>query len=182
MEVDEQHSSGTAWRRVVRQWLRDLVISAAIAGFIIMFLYQPVKVEGTSMLPRLEDQDRVFINKIAYRFGAVKRGDVVVFLYPGDHSKSYIKRVIGLPGDDLRVERGRVLVNGVAIAEPYVEKRYEDERSMPKMVVPAGEVFVMGDHRNISSDSRDFGPVEEGLIYGRAAYVYWPMRDSGTVQ
>jgi signal peptidase I len=168
--------------KIMKQWVRDIVIAIAVATFIIIFLYQPVRVQGTSMLPRLADQDRLFINKFAYRIGEVKRGDVVVFLYPADHTKSYIKRVIGLPGDEVRVDHGRVIVNGMELVEPYVEARYQDDRSVPDVLVPAGEVFVMGDHRTVSSDSRDFGPVSEKLIYGKAAYVYWPVKNSGTVQ
>ena len=164
-----------------RSWSRDLFISIAISIFIILFLYQPVRVEGTSMLPRLEDQDRLFINKFAYRFEDIHRDDVVVFLYPHDHSKSYIKRVIALPGDDLRIEHGTVWVNGVALVESYVPVKFEDDRSLPEMNIPQGEYFVMGDHRSISSDSRDFGPVPRTLIYGKAAFVYWPMDQAGVV-
>jgi signal peptidase I len=165
-----------------RAWTRDLVIAVAISVFIILFLYQPVRVEGTSMLPVLEDQDRLFINKFAYRFDSIHRGDVVVFLYPNDHTKSYIKRVIALPGDDLRIEHGRVYVNGVRLKEPYVPGRFADDRSQPEMTVAPGEYFVMGDHRSISSDSRDFGTVPRELIYGRAAFVYWPVDQAGIVR
>ena len=165
----------------LRSWSRDLLISVAISMFIILFLYQPVRVEGTSMLPVLEDQDRLFINKFAYRFEEIHRGDVVVFLYPQDHSKSYIKRVIALPGDELRIDHGTVSVNGVVLTENYVPVRYEDDRSQPEMMIPKGEFFVMGDHRSISSDSRDFGPVPRPLIYGKAAFVYWPMDQAGVV-
>ncbi len=166
----------------VRSWLRDTAISIIVSAFIIVFLYQPVRVEGTSMLPMLEDQDRLFINKVAYRVGEIHRGDVVVFLYPNDHQKSYIKRVIALPGDDLRIDHGRVYVNGGQVQERYVPSRYTDDRSQPEMVVPAHEYFVMGDHRSISSDSRDFGPVERSLIYGKAAFVYWPIDQAGVVR
>jgi len=162
-------------------WVRDMAASLLISAFIIMFLYQPVRVEGTSMLPRLEDQDRLFINKFAYRIGDIHRGDVVVFLYPHDTSKSYIKRVIALPGDTLRIDHGRVYVNGERVREPYVPARFTDDRSQPEMTVPAHEFWVMGDHRSISSDSRDFGPVERDLIYGKAAFVYWPMDQVGVV-
>lgn len=162
-------------------WLRDVLASIAVSIFIILFLYQPVRVEGTSMVPMLQDQDRLFINKLAYRMGAVRDGDVVVFHYPRDPAKSYIKRVIALPGDRLRIEHGRVYVNGVHLYEPYVPARYTDERSQPEMIVPAGGYFVMGDHRSISSDSRDFGPVERGLIYGKASFVYWPFDQAGVV-
>ena len=166
----------------LRSWTRDLLVAVCISTFFIMFLYQPVRVECTSMLPMLEDQDRLFINKFAYRFGEIERGDVVVFLYPGDHSKSYIKRVIALPGDDLRIDHGTVLVNGHALKEAYVPLKFQDDRSQPAMTVPQGEYFVMGDHRSISSDSRDFGPVARPLIYGKAAFVYWPVDQAGVVR
>jgi signal peptidase I len=166
----------------MHSWLRDLVVSVAISAFIIIFLYQPVRVEGTSMLPVLEDQDRLFINKIAYRVGEIHQGDVVVFEYPLDHSKSYIKRVIALPGDRLRIDHGLVYVNGVRLPEPYVPSRFTDERTQPEMVLPPNEYFMMGDHRSISSDSRDFGPVDRDLIYGKAVFVYWPMEQVGVVR
>ena len=165
----------------MHSWLRDLVVSVVVSAFIIIFLYQPVRVEGTSMLPMLEDQDRLFINKLAYRVGEIHRGDVVVFLYPRDHEKSYIKRVIAVPGDRLRIDRGDVILNGRLLPEPYVPDEYRDSRSLPEMVVPPGYYYMMGDHRSISSDSREFGPVERDLVYGKAAFVYWPRRDAGVV-
>ena len=163
-------------------WVRDLLISVAASFLIITFVYQPVRVEGTSMLPELRDQDRLFINKFAYHFESISRGDVVVFHYPRDPSKSYIKRIIALPGDTLDIDEGRVYVNGQRVDEPYVPRRYRDTRSVPEMVVPAGEYFVMGDHRSISSDSRDFGPVSRELIYGKAAFVYWPADNMGVIR
>ncbi len=166
----------------VRSWLRDLVISVAVSAFIIIFLYQPVRVEGTSMLPVLEDQDRLFINKIAYRMGEIHRGDVVVFQYPRDRSKSYIKRVIAVGGDSLRIEHGKVYVNGRALTEDYVPPRFTDDKSLPQMTIPAHEFFMMGDHRSNSSDSREFGPVDRNLVYGKAAFVYWPMEQVGVVR
>src|SRR5215471_10704364 len=93
-------------------WARDLSLSVIIAVLIILFLYQPVKVEGTSMMPTLEDQERIFINKFVYRLEPIHRGDVVVFRYPRDTSKSYIKRVIAVPGDSVKIEDGLVYVNG----------------------------------------------------------------------
>ena len=133
------------------------------------------------MLPRLEDRDRLFINKFVYHVAAIERGDVVVFRYPRDPEKSYIKRVIALPGDTLRVDRGHVYVNGNLLHEPYVPPEYRDSRSLAEMVIPAESYFMMGDHRSISSDSRDFGPVDRSLIYGKAVFVYWPARDVGVV-
>jgi signal peptidase I len=166
----------------LRSWVRDLILSIFVSVFIIVFLYQPVRVEGTSMLPMLEDQDRLFINKMAYRVGQIHRSDVVVFLYPRDHEKSYIKRVIALPGDDLRIDHGRVYVNGNRVLEDYVPSRYADDRSLPETIIPEHEYFLMGDHRSISSDSREFGPVERTLIYGKAAFVYWPVDQLGVVR
>ena len=148
---------------------------------IITFLYQPVRVEGTSMLPRLEDSDRLFINKFVYHVSAIDRGDVVVFHYPRDPEKSYIKRVIAVPGDRIRIDHGRVWLNGKYLKEPYVPADYRDDRSMAEMIMPPDCYFMMGDHRSISSDSRDFGPVERSLIYGKAVFIYWPTRDVGVV-
>ena len=162
-------------------WVRDLLVSAAASVLIITFLYQPVRVEGTSMLPRLEDRDRLFINKFVYRISAIERGDVVVFRYPRDPEKSYIKRVIAVPGDRLRIERGQVWLNGKPQVEKYVPEEFEDSRSMAEIVVPQDSYFMMGDHRSISSDSREFGPVDRDLIYGKAVFVYWPARDAGVV-
>jgi signal peptidase I len=162
-------------------WIRDLLISAAVSVLIILFLYQPVRVEGTSMLPRLEDHDRLFINKFVYHITSIERGDVVVFHYPRDPEKSYIKRVIALPGDHFRVDRGRVFVNSKLVPEPYVPPEFRDSRSVAEMTLPADEFYVLGDHRSISSDSRDFGPVDRSLIYGKAVFIYWPARDAGVV-
>jgi len=134
------------------------------------------------MLPRLEDRDRLFINKFVYRFTAIDRGDVVVFHYPRDPEKSYIKRIIALPGDRFRVEHGRVFVNGKLVPEPYVPPEYTDNRSVDEIILPPDNYFVMGDHRSISSDSRDFGPVDRSLIYGKAIFVYWPTRDAGVIR
>lgn len=163
-------------------WLRDLLVSAVASVLIITFLYQPVRVEGTSMLPRLEDRDRLFINKFVYHISAIERGDVVVFRYPRDPEKSYIKRVIAVPGDRLRIDHGDVWLDGKRQIEAYVPDEFRDRRSMAEMVVPEGAYFMMGDHRSISSDSREFGPVERSLIYGKAVFVYWPTRDAGVVR
>jgi signal peptidase I len=163
-------------------WLRDLFVSAAASVLIITFLYQPVRVEGTSMLPRLEDSDRLFINKFVYHISAIERGDVVVFHYPRDPEKSYIKRVIALPGDRIWIAQGEVWVNGKPLHESYVPEQYRDTRSMADMIVPPDSYFMMGDHRSISSDSREFGPVERSLIYGKAVFIYWPAKDAGAVR
>ena len=129
---------------ILSRWVRDIVISLAVSAFFILFLYQPVKVEGTSMLPTLEDQERVFINKFVYRLEPIQRGDVVVFRYPRDTSKSYIKRVIAVPGDRVRIEDGLLYVNDRQLAEDYVPSMYEDVRSYAETVVPAAFLFRAG--------------------------------------
>jgi len=167
---------------VVAVWVRDLLVSLAISAFIIIFLYQPVKVEGTSMMPGLEDQERIFVNKFVYRWEPIERGDIVVFRYPRDTSKSYIKRVIGVAGDRIRIENGQVYVNGEALDEDYVPTDYADARSYGEVVVPPHSFFVLGDHRTMSNDSRDFGPVNERYINGKAVFGYWPMEKLGRLR
>ena len=163
-------------------WLRDLLVSAAASVLIITFLYQPVRVEGTSMLPRLEDHDRLFINKFVYHITAIERGDVVVFHYPRDPEKSYIKRVIALPGDR-SAHRSRP-----GLGQRQAAARDLCSRGVPRQPLHGGDggsrgrYFMMGDHRSISSDSREFGPVDRSLIYGKAVFVYWPARDAGVVR
>jgi signal peptidase I len=162
-------------------WIRDLFFSVLIAVILIVFIYQPVKVEGTSMMPALTDQERIFINKFNYHFGigSIERGDMVVFLYPHDNTKSYIKRVIGLPGDTVEIDQGQVIVNSKPLTEPYVPDDYRDRTSYPSRVVPQDNYFVLGDHRSSSNDSRNWGFVERKNIYGKAVFVYWPLEKMG---
>lgn len=164
-------------------WFRDLLLSVLIAVLVILFLYRPVKVEGTSMMPSLYDQERLFINQFSYKFGFgdIKRGDTVVFLFPEDPTKSYIKRVIGLPGDTVAVEDGYVLVNGKKLVENYIPPEYRDDRSYSPTVVPPDDYFVLGDHRVSSNDSRAWGFVPKSYIYGKAVFVFWPLDHVGSV-
>src|SRR5580700_4187491 len=134
---------GARLRPALGVWLRDLILSLAISAFIIVFIYQPVKVEGTSMMPSLDDQERIFVNKFVYRLEPISRGDIVVFRYPRDPSKSYIKRIIGAAGDRIRIDGGQVFLNGNLLDEDYVPRAYEDERSYPEVVVPSNSYFVL---------------------------------------
>src|ERR1700694_5255203 len=168
-------------RNEIRVWTRDLLIAIGLALVIIVFLYQPVKVEGTSMAPLLSDQERIFINKFVYRFEPIERGDVVVFWYPLDRSKSFIKRVIGLPGETVEIRRGVVYVDDKVVPEPYVPPMYEDLSDFGPVRVPKDSYFVMGDHRISSNDSRVFGPVASRFIYGRAVFAYWPVDHFGSL-
>jgi signal peptidase I len=156
MVTSDRPASPHSLRHEIRVWTRDLLIAIGLALVIIVFLYQPVKVEGTSMAPLLSDQERIFINKFVYRFEPIQRGDVVVFWYPLDRSKSFIKRVIGLPGETVEIRHGMVRV-------------------------PKDSYFVMGDHRISSNDSRVFGPVANRYIYGRAVFAYWPVDHFGSL-
>ena len=180
--ADPQIPPRRNWLTMVGNWTRDLVISVVLAVLVILFVYQPVKVEGTSMMPSLDDQERIFVNKYVYRLEPIQRGDIVVFRYPRDPSKSFIKRVIGLAGDRIRIDSGEVFVNGEALEEDYVPAAYADQRSYSEMVVPPNSYFVLGDHRTMSNDSRDFGPVNIGYIYGKAVFGYWPMDKMGRVR
>jgi len=165
-----------------KAWIKDLILSVFIAGVIIVFLYQPVRVEGTSMMPLLLDQERIFINKFIYKFDNIHRGDIVVFWYPLDPSKSYVKRIIALPGETVKITGGRVLINGRELREDYLRTDYRDSQSLPAVRVETDHYFVMGDHRTSSNDSRAWGTVARSFIYGRAVLVYWPVSHFGRVQ
>ena len=164
--------------------LRDVAISVVLAIILIVFIYQPVKVEGTSMMPGLTDQERIFINKYEYKLGvgAIEHSDLVVFHFPLDRSQSYIKRVIGVPGDSVEIVDGMVYVNGRKLDEPYVPDEYRDHLSLPKETVPMDRYFVLGDHRSSSNDSRVWGFVERRDVYGKAVFVYWPLAKIGRVR
>ena len=168
-------------RHELSSWGRELIIILSLAVVIIIFFYQPVKVEGTSMTPMISDQERIFINKFVYRFEPIARGDVVVFWYPRDRTKSFIKRIIGLPGDTVEIHSGTVFINGVRLEEPYVPPEEADSQSYSSVRVPDGDYFVMGDHRISSNDSRIFGPVPRKFIYGKAVFAYWPMDHFGSI-
>ena len=165
-------------------WVRDLAFSVLLAVILIVFIYQPVKVEGTSMMPALTDQERIFINKFTYRFGSgnIERGDMIVFWFPLDRTKSYIKRVVGLPGDTVMIDHGKVYVNGAALDEPYVPREYRDQQSKSPEIVPPDNYFVLGDHRGSSNDSRAWGTVPRSYIYGKAVFVYWPLDKMGRLK
>ena len=182
--TDARVSAGNSRRTFfdTRYWLRDLILSLLLAFIVIFFLYQPVQVEGTSMMPRLANNERIFINKFVYRFEPIQRGDIVVFWYPLDASKSYIKRVVGLPGEWVSVVEGRVCINGKPLTEPYLPVEFFDRQSYPVTYVEPDHYYVLGDHRESSNDSRLWGTVERKHIYGKAVFVYWPFSQLGPVE
>lgn len=179
--TEAEETRRASLRREAGIWARDLLVAIGLALVIIVFLYQPVKVEGTSMAPLLSDQERIFINKFVYRFEPIHRGDVVVFWYPLDRTKSFIKRVIALPGEAVEIRDGVVFVNGKPLTESYVPPQYEDLTDYGPVRVPRNSYFVMGDHRISSNDSRVFGPVPRQYIYGRAVFAYWPVDHFGSL-
>ena len=183
VSVPEKNAVSSSALITTIAWFRDLMLSVLIAILVILILYRPVKVEGTSMMPSLYDQERLFINQFSYKFGLgdIKRGDTVVFWYPEDTTKSYIKRVIGLPGDTVAVQDGYVIVNGKKLVENYVPPDYRDNRPYPPTVVPPNDYFVLGDHRTSSNDSRAWGFVPRDYIYGKAVFVFWPLDRMGTI-
>ena len=168
-------------RRELRGWTRDLAIALGLAIVVMIFLYQPVKVEGTSMNPLLNDQERIFINKFIYRFEPIGRGDVVVFWYPLDRSKSFIKRVVGLPGETIEIRSGHVYVDGRELQDQFIPSGYLDGSNYGPRRILADAYFVMGDHRDSSNDSRVFGPVPRQYIYGKAVFAYWPVDHFGSL-
>src|SRR5277367_2752759 len=179
--LPNENSSLPQFRRELRSWTRDMAVALGLILTVVIFLYQPVKVEGTSMAPLLTDQERIFINKFVYRFEPIERGDVVVFWYPLDRSKSFIKRVIGLPGETIEIRDGRLYVNAKELGEPYVPAMYLDGSNYGPVQIPVGNYFVMGDHRDSSNDSRVFGPVGRPYIYGKAVFAYWPADHFGSL-
>lgn len=166
----------------IQVWIRDVFVSLAIAAVVIVFLYQPVKVEGTSMMPWLQDQERIFVNKFVYNFDEVGRGDVIVFRFPLDPQKSYIKRVVGVEGDVVEIVGGQLIVNGQSVPEWYVPAEYQDRSSHAAVVVPEDSLYVLGDHRNTSNDSRVWGTVPLEFVTGKAVFAYWPLDRFGVLE
>ena len=168
--------------RAIWDQVSTLVVAVVIALAIRTFLIEPFRIPSGSMLPTLLIGDHLFVNKFLYNFDEIDRGDVVVFKFPIDPTKSYIKRVIGLPGDVVEIIDGSVRLNGKPYLEPYVLKRFRDRGTYPRVVVPEGEYFVLGDHRNTSNDSRTWGTVEHSYVTGKAVFSYWPLERFGVLE
>ena len=159
----------------IKDWIVSIVVAVALAMVIRTFIVELYVVDGPSMRPTLESDERLVVNKFIYRFRPPEKGEVLVFQYPRDPSRDFIKRVIATPGDTIEIHEGRVLVNDQLLTEDYILEKTRSE--YPKSVVPAGRIFVMGDNRNNSEDSRfaDVGFVPYDLIKGKAMVVFWPI-------
>ena len=156
-------------------WVKTLVSAAVYAVLIVTFGFQVARVEGQSMAPTLEDQDRLIVNKLVYRIGEPRRGDIVMLYYPLNPEKSFVKRVIAEEGDTVRIVDGRVYVNDIPLKDDYVPSEYRSHDDWGPQVIPEGYYFVMGDHRNNSSDSRHWGMVPKKYIIGKVQLRWWPI-------
>jgi len=156
-------------------WFKTLASAAVYATLIVTFGFQVVRVEGQSMAPTLLDQDRLIVNKLIYRLGEPRRSDIVMLYYPIDPDKSFVKRVIAEEGDTFRIENGLVFVNDVPVRDDYVPQGFKSYEDYGEQVVPQGYYFVMGDHRNNSSDSRHWGMVPKKYIIGKVLVRWWPI-------
>jgi len=163
------------WKDEVVAWFKTLASAAVYATLIVTFGFQVARVEGQSMAPTLADQDRLIVNKLAYRMGEPRRGDIVMLYYPLNPDKSFVKRVIAEEGDQVRIVDGRVFVNDVPMHDDFVPPEYRSHDDFGPSVIPEGYYFVMGDHRNNSSDSRHWGFVPKKYIIGRVQLRWWPI-------
>lgn len=166
---------GIRVREEILAWARAIITAAIYATLIVTFLFQVARVEGQSMAPTLQNQDRLIINKLAYQMGSPRRGDIVMLYYPADPEKSFVKRVIAEAGDTVRISDGIVFLNSVPLQDSYVPADYRGHDDWGPEVIPEGYYFVMGDHRNDSSDSRQWGMVPKRYIVGRVQLRWWPV-------
>ncbi|MGI6663698.1 MAG: signal peptidase I [Bacillota bacterium] len=164
----------------VRDILETVLIALLIAILVRAFVIERFLVDGPSMEPTLWDSQSLLVNKLAYRFSQPKRGDVVVFRYPLDPSRDYVKRCVAVGGDTVEMRLGRLYVNGLLKEEPYV--RFPGLYEMKSITVPEDCIFVLGDHRTNSEDSRMFGPVKLSLVKGKAVFIIWPLKDMGAIR
>ena len=175
-ETAEKRGS-SAWRFLLD--VLETIVLSVLLFLAINTVSARIRVDGFSMEPTLDNGEFVIVNKLAYQFGQPKIGDVIVFRYPRNPQEEYIKRVIGLPGDDVVIANGQVSVNGQVLKEPYIASppRYDSE-----WTVPENSLFVLGDNRNNSSDSHNWGPVPMGNVIGKALFVYWPPAQWGLIE
>lgn len=177
-------TSSSKGKKEAWEWIKALAIAIALAFFIRTFLFAPFIVEGESMEATLHNNERLVVNKAIYYLSKPKRGDIIVFHAEAD--KDYIKRVIGVAGETVEVRDDVLYINGMKVDEPYLEKKREEAKAqglrltddVEPTTIPANEIFVMGDNRQNSRDSRMIGPVELGKVVGRAEFVFWPFKEA----
>jgi len=178
LEPDDQAG---AWRRMGREvvaGVQTLLSAAVYATLIVTFGVQVARVDGLSMAPTLEDHDRLIVNKLVYELGEPRPGDIVMLYYPLNPEKMFVKRVIAREGDTVRIVDGRVYVNDIPLHDEYVPAEFRSHDDWGPQVIQQGYYFVMGDHRNNSSDSRHWGPVPKKYIVGKVKVRWWPLQDA----
>jgi signal peptidase I len=178
--VRERSDSGS-WRRLASEVIsgvQTLFSAAVYATLIVTFGFQVARVDGLSMAPTLEDHDRLIVNKLVYELGDPRPGDIVMLYYPVNPEKMFVKRVIAKEGDTVRIVDGRVYVNDVPLHDDYVPPEFRSHDDWGPTVIQQGYYFVMGDHRNNSSDSRHWGPVPKKYIVGKVKVRWWPLQDA----
>jgi signal peptidase I len=177
----EQEALESAWTRMGREVLsgvQTLVSAAVYATLIVTFGFQVARVDGLSMAPTLEDHDRLIVNKLVYELGDPRPGDIVMLYYPLNPEKMFVKRVIAKEGDTVRIVDGRVYVNDIPLHDDYVPVEFRSHDDWGPQVIQQGFYFVMGDHRNNSSDSRHWGSVPKKYIVGKVKVRWWPLQDA----
>jgi signal peptidase I len=177
-EITQPKEQKSGFMRILVDILETLVLSVVLFVGINMISAR-IRVDGASMEPTLQTGEYVIINRLSYKFGSPQRGDIIVFHFPRDPREEYIKRVIGLPGDEVEVKNGTVYVNGQALDESYLKVKTD---YVGTWRIPEGQLFVLGDNRNNSSDSHDWGTVPMDYVVGKAILVYWPPPDWELIQ
>ncbi|HVT48734.1 MAG TPA: signal peptidase I [Vicinamibacterales bacterium] len=172
--VPSRHTLARVGEELVA-WFKTLVSAAVYATLIVTFGFQVARVEGQSMAPTLENEDRLIVNKLAYRLHDPQVGDIVMLLYPENPDQSFVKRVVAEPGDSIRSTDGHVYRNGVLLPDDFIPKQYQDHDTWGPEIVPPAMYFVMGDHRNNSSDSRSWSWVPKKYILGKVQLRWWPL-------
>lgn len=157
---------------VGREIIQTALISLGIFFFVYIFLVQPHRVKGDSMMPNFVDGELLLTEKVSYHLYKPKRGDVIVFKAPGPRKVDFIKRIVGLPGETIKIERGEIFINNQKIEEPYETQATE---GTVNAIIGKDEYFVLGDNRGASSDSRTFGVIARNSLKGKAWFIYWPL-------
>ncbi|MCP2518878.1 signal peptidase I [Candidatus Aminicenantes bacterium AC-335-K20] len=170
------------WLRELKLFLLSLLLSIVFLFLMVSTIAQAYRVEGKSMQPSLQDNERIIVSKIVYKIKKIERFDIVIFKYPLKPNKFFIKRVIGLPGEKISIKNGNVFINGLKLDEPYLKKDFKSHENLPLILIPKDHYFVLGDHRNWSNDSRAGWLVPQKNIVGKVIFRYWPFNRIGTVR
>ena len=179
LSVEQGDEDDQGFKSLLRETLETVVL-AVLIFLVIRSLVQNYRIEGQSMEPNFHHGQYLLVNKLAYRLGEYKRGDVIVFHYPNNPAQDYIKRVIGLPGDTVEFRDGKLFVNGLTVDEPY--DQVPIARNIPAQTVAPGFLYVLGDNRPASSDTRTWGQLSQEFVIGKAWLAIWPVEIAGLVE